>query len=182
LLAQQFTLPSPQPFPLTADQPWYALRVRSRNEKLVSFGLRERGYTEFLPLYTTTRRWSDRMQRVELPLFPGYLFCRFDAENRLPILTTPGVSHVVGIGKLPLPVEDAEIAALQAIVSSGLLLQPWPFLRIGQRVTVQDGPLRNVEGAVLEIKDQQHLVISITLLQRSVAVRMERSWIRPNSN
>ena len=164
------------------DHPWYALQVRPRYEKVVAWSLRSRGYSDFLPAYCCTRRWSDRIQKLALPLFPGYVFCRFDINKRLPILTIPGVKRIVGMGKLPHPVEENEIAALQVVVSSGLLLKPWPFVRVGQRVRIQDGPLRNVEGILSEIGDRGQLIVSITLLQRSVAVTIDRGWIRPISS
>ena len=164
-----------------AHHPWYALRARARYEKSAANSLRNRGYVDFLPLHACTHRWSDRIQKIELPLFPGYLFCRFDFNDRLPILTTPGVTSIVGLGKQPNPVDENEIAALQAVVRSGLLLEPWPFLKAGQRAVIQEGPLRNVEGLVSEIKDHGKLIVSITLLQRSVAVSVERAWIRPIS-
>lgn len=163
------------------SHPWYALRVRSRREKTVAQILRERGYTQFLPEYTGTRRWSDRLKKVLTPLFPGYLFCRFDFNQRLPIVSTPGVARIVGLGKLPLPVDESEIRSLQTAVESGLLLQPWPFLKVGERVTIQEGPLRNVEGIVLRMNDRERLVLSITLLQRSVAILLDRSWVRPSA-
>lgn len=163
-------------------QAWYALHVQPRYEKAVASGLRTRGYEDFLPTYACMRRWSDRIQKVKMALFPGYLFCRFDADHRLPILTIPGVIHIVGTGKLPRPVEEHEITALQTVVASGLLLEPWPFLQAGQRVKIQDGPLRNVEGILSEIGDRGKLIVSITLLQRSVAVMIDRSWITPISS
>ena len=159
--------------------PWYALRVKARHEKSTASILHDKGYTEFLPLCTSTRRWSDRIQRVNLPLFPGYVFCRFEFNDRLAILKTPGVVHIVGIGNRPQPVDPQEIVNLQAIVKSGLLTQPWPFLKVGEHVIIQDGPLRDVEGILTEIRSLDHLVVSITLLHRSVAVRVERSWVRP---
>lgn len=162
-----------------SEHPWYVLRVRTNREKAVASLLRHKGFVEFLPLYAVCRRWSDRTKEVEIPLFPGYVFCRFDAENRLPILTTPHVLHVVGNGGLPEPVDEGELNALQRVVASGLLLQPWPFLKIGERVIIQAGPLRNVEGILTEIKGHRNLIVSITLLQRSVAVCMERHAVRP---
>lgn len=161
--------------------PWYALRVKSRCEKMVAHGLRERGYSEFLPEYISIRRWSDRLKKMQTPLFPGYLFCRFDFNNRLPVVSTPGVVRVIGLGKLPLPVDEGEISALQIAVRSGLLLQPWPFLKVGERVTIQEGPLRNVDGVILRMSDRDRLVISVTLLQRAVAISLERSWVKPKS-
>jgi transcription antitermination factor NusG len=159
--------------------PWYALRVRTSREKSVACLLRHKGFNEFLPLYASCRRWSDRIQQVDLPLFPGYVFCRFNALARLPILTTPGVVHVVGMGATPEPVDEGEITALQSVVESGLLMQPWPFLKVGQRVVIEDGPLRNVEGILKDVKGSRNLIISITLLQRSVSVCIERTGVRP---
>ena len=159
--------------------PWYALRVKGRHEKSVAKALRDQGYAEFLPLYTSTSQWSDRVRVVEVPLFPGYLFCRFDWQEPLPVLRTPGVIDVVKLGRLPHAVDEGEIAALHIAVSSGLLLQPWPFLKEGQQVVIQEGPLRNVEGYLAEIRGDRKLILSITLLQRSVAVCVERAWVRP---
>jgi transcription antitermination factor NusG len=159
--------------------PWYALQVALRWEKSVSDGLTSRGLTGFLPLFRSRRRWSDRFQDVHLPLFPGYIFCRLDIHNRLPVLLIPGVVRIVGLGKTPIPVEEAQVEALQAVVKSGLLLQPWPFLKVGQTVKIEDGPLRNVTGILTKIEGFDQLVISISLLQRSVAVAIARESIRP---
>lgn len=164
---------------ISETYPWYAVHVQTRYEKVVASGLRTRGFEEFLPVYACTRRWSDRLQKVETPLFPGYVFSRFDVNRRLPVLTIPGVISIIGVGKLPHPVDDDEMNALQIVAGSGLLLEPWPFLREGQRIRIQDGPLRNVEGVLSEIGDRGKLVISVTLLQRSVAVTLDRSWVRP---
>lgn len=158
---------------------WYVLRVKTNREKSVACLLRQKGYIDFLPLYTESRRWSDRLKEVQLPLFPGYVFCRFDPQYRLAILITPGVLHAVGAGGMPEPVSESEMAALQSAVASGRLLQPWPFLKVGQRVMIQHGPLRGVEGILSEIKGDRKLIISISLLQRSVAVPIERADVRP---
>lgn len=165
--------------PKNLEHPWYALQVRAQREKWVSRSLRSRGYVDFLPMYASTRRWSDRVQKVDAPLFPGYLFCRFDINNRLPILTTPGVVDIVRLGTLAQPVEECEIAALQTVAGSGLLLRPWPFLQAGARVIIRAGPLRNVEGLLAEVKGHDQLIVSITLLQRSVAVNIDRAWVLP---
>src|SRR5437868_3671623 len=102
------------------QEQWFALRVRSRYEKLVATMANSMGFEDFLPVYQSRNRWSDRVKLVELPLFPGYVFCRLNAEHRLPLLTIPGVLHFVGIGKAPVPIADAEIAALQKTIQSGL--------------------------------------------------------------
>ena len=159
--------------------PWYALRVRSRHENTVALHLQARGYESFLPVYRSQRRWSDRFKEIELPLFPGYVFCQFDPLNRLPILSVPGIVHVVGVGRTPIPVDETEIAALQAAVKSGLPRQPWPFVEIGHRVRVEHGPLRGVEGILLGFRGHHRLVLSVTLLQRSVAVQVDESWVLP---
>jgi len=164
---------------LPVGYPWFAVRVRSNYERIASTILRGKGYEEFAALYLTKRRWSDRLKEVELPLFPGYVFCRFDPERRLPILTTAGVVHIVGVGNTPEPVDGAEIAAIQSVIRSGLPARPWPFLRVGERVRVEYGSMKDVEGIVVSLKKELRLVISVTILQRSVAVEIERGWIRP---
>lgn len=159
--------------------PWFALHVQVGREKHVAALLRNKGYFEFLPLYRARRRWSDRYKDVELALFPGYLFCRFDPLRRLPILTTPGVRHIVGAGKLPLPVSEHEVEAVRRIVSSELSSLPWPFLDVGDMVRVEEGPLAGLEGLLIRIRNRHRLVVSVTLLQRSVAVEIDRAWVRP---
>jgi transcription antitermination factor NusG len=116
---------------------------------------------------------------VELPLFPGYVFCRFNPADRLPILTAPGVVQIVGVGKVPAPVDDNELAAVRRILDSRLLAEPWPFLNVGERVLVAHGSLNGLEGIIVALKKNCRLVVSVTLLNRSVAVEIDRSWIRP---
>ena len=169
--------------PLRSGLAWYALRLRPKSENLASATLRGKGYEEFLPMYRSRRRWSDRVKELDLPLFPGYLFCRFDVQDRLlPILTTPGVISIVGAGKTPVAVSDEEIAAVQAIVRSGLPAQPWPCLTVGSRVFIERGPLAGFEGIALSVDKAFRLVVSIPLLQRAIAVEIERDWIRPILN
>jgi transcription antitermination factor NusG len=159
--------------------PWYALWVRSRHEKSVAELLTGKGFETFLPMLKSRRRWSDRMQEVELPLIPGYVFCRFDAARRLPILTTPGIVQIVSTGKTPQPADESEMAALITAVRSGVHLQLWPFLKTGQRVLIEEGPLRSVEGVLITTRGADQLILSISLLQRSVAVTVDRRWVKP---
>ena len=159
---------------------WYALRVQSRLSSLASTTLRGKGYEEFLPLYRSRRKWSDRIKELELPLFPGYLFCRFDVSDRLmPILTTPGVIGILGAGKTPVPVDIEEIEAIRAILRSGLAAQPWPLLRVGAKVYIERGPLAGLEGIVINTDKVYRLIVSVSMLQRSVAVEIDREWARP---
>jgi transcription antitermination factor NusG len=159
--------------------PWYALQVRPRFEKMVASTLLNKGFEGFLPLYRQRSRWSDRIKEVEMPLFPGYLFCRFNLNHRLPILVTPGVMHIVGIGKTPYPVDQSEVEALQSIVISGLQTEPRSYLNIGEKVRIEIGPLAGLEGILMALKGQSKLVVSVSLLQRSVAVTIDDSWVVP---
>lgn len=162
-----------------ADAHWFALRVRSGSEKLVATIAGNKGVEHFLPVYQSRRRWSDRVKSVELPLFPGYLFCRLNPRYRLPVLTIPGVQHFVGVGKAPIAIEDAEIAAIETAIRAGLRTEPWPYLTAGQRVRVERGPLEGLEGILIEVRKQQRIVVSVQLLMRSVAVEIEREWVTP---
>jgi len=160
---------------------WFALRVRPRHERTTALALRGKGFEEFLPQHMVRRRWSDRIKEVEEPFFPGYVFCRFNPENRLPVLITPGVVSVVGLGKIPAPVEDDEISALQSVVKAGCRTQTWPFLSVGQMVRIEAGPLTGIEGLLVAVKNQSRLLVSVTLLQRSVAVEIDHLWAYPIS-
>jgi transcription termination/antitermination protein NusG len=158
---------------------WYALYVRSRHEKVVESGLRGKGYIAFSPFYRTKRKRVDRILAIDVPLFPGYVFCRFDSNKRLPILTTPGIVGVVGPRNRPEPVDDHEIASIRTLALSGRPVQPWSFLKSGQRIRIQAGPLMGAEGIFLRVKNECHLVVSITLLQRAVAVVVEKDAVSP---
>ena len=159
--------------------PWFALQVRTRHELSVATLLRGRGYDPYVPLYKRKRRWSDRIKVVEAALFPGYLFCRLNLQNRLPVLMTPGVTQIVGFGKVPMPVAETEITAIKTAVESGLTTQPWPFLQVGDKVQIERGPLRGLEGILLEARGIKKFVLSVTLLQRSVAVEIDPSFVKP---
>ena len=159
--------------------PWFALQVRSRYERNIVSYLDGKGYEWFLPTYRSKRRWSDRVKEVDLPLFPGYLFCRFNPHDRLPILKTPGMIAIVGTARVPTAVADTEIAALRILVASGLPRQPWPYLEIGQRVRIEHGAMQGLEGILLQHKGTDRLILSVTLLQRSVAAEIDSSWVVP---
>lgn len=160
--------------------PWYAVHVRPNYEKTVARVLQNKGVEEYLPLYTERRRWSDRFVDTELPLFPGYVFCKLDWTRRiLPVLTTPGVLRVLGVGRIPAPVDEQELQAVRLVVKSGLAVRPWPMPRIGEWVRIEHGPLTGVEGVLVGVKNQTRLVVSVTLMNRSVAAEIESRWARP---
>jgi transcription antitermination factor NusG len=156
---------------------WFAVRVRSRCERVVAtLAQHKDGVEAYLPTYVSRRRWADRVKSIEFPLFPGYVFCRLDPRHRLPVLTIPGVVHFVGFGETPVPIDDEEIAALQSAGRLGLPTEPWPFLEVGERIQLVDGPLAGLEGIFIGDSRRQRLVVSITLLKRSVAIEIERHW------
>jgi len=178
--AEKRVVEIPQMAAQTAEiHSWYALRVKSTQERPVLESLSGKGFEVFLPLCKERRRWSDRFQEVEIPLFPGYVFCRFDVTRRLPVLQTPGLVSIVGFGKTPVPVDEREMQSLILAVRSGVHLQLWPYLKIGQRVLIEEGPLRSMEGILAATKGEDQLILSVSLLQRSVAVAVDRQWIRP---
>ena len=158
---------------------WFALQVRSRWESSTAVLLSGKGYTTLLPTYTTKRRWSGKYKEVSAPLFPGYVFCRFDAHNRLPVLVTPGVIAVVSRGRIPLPVDASEIASIQTIVASGLRAEPCPYLEIGQKVRIERDSLEGLEGILVDFRGNHRIVVSVSLLRRSVALEIDRSCVKP---
>ena len=170
------TLESPAPARL-----WYALRVKSNFEKTSALILSGKGYETYVPSYRQLRRWSDRTNVTEVPLFPGYVFAQFDFDRRLPILTTPGVVHVVPPHRAPIAVDEVELNSVRAAVNSGLPVGPYPFLKAGQPVVITRGSMTGLEGILVQVKRGFRLVISVTLLQRSVAVEVDRDWVRPLS-
>lgn len=158
---------------------WYALQVRSRKENYTASQIAGQGYECLLPTYRSIRKWSDRVKELEQPLFPGYLFCRFNIHDRRPLISTPGVLQIIGSGHTAVPVPDEEIRALQLVVSSGVSKQPWPYLEVGQRVRVNYGTLAGLEGLLVNFKGNHRVVLSVSLLQRSVAMEVDSAWLTP---
>jgi transcription antitermination factor NusG len=160
-------------------QRWFALQVRTRWESSAALLLSGKGYQTLLPTHKTKRFRNGRRTEVNAPLFPGYVFCQFDALKRLPILVTPGVIAVVGRGRLPLPVDDHEIAAIQTVVASGYRADPWPYLEVGQKVRIESDVLMGLEGILINFKGNHRIVVSVSLLRRSVALEIDRSCVKP---
>ena len=157
---------------------WYALQVKPRFEKYVTTQLESKGYETFLPTYISKRKWSDRVKSLSLPLFPSYVFCRFNVHARLPIVITPGVMTILGAGKIPAPIDECELSAIRQITECQVRTEPCPYLAVGEVVRVESGPLEGLVGIVLRIKGSDRLVVSVSLLMRSVSVEVNRSCVK----
>lgn len=158
---------------------WYALTVKHQHERTVASGLEASGFAALLPLYKTLRTWSDRTKHLESPVFAGYVFAHFSHVDRVRVLRIPAVRNIVGFGGAPARLAPRELADIRAAVESKLPLRPWPYLKEGDRVRVERGPLRGVEGTLLQERDCLRLVIGVEILQRSVAVEVSPEMIVP---
>ena len=156
---------------------WFVLRVKPNHEKRVSELIGMLGYDAFLPVYRVRRKWGRRWQDVDDPLFPRYVFCRFQRRDWVPIINTPGVVNAVRSGKLLAPVEQQEIEALQVAQRAKVAMQPWPYMKAGDTLKINAGPLAGLTGLLVDVKQQNRLVLSVTLLQRSVLVEIDHDWV-----
>lgn len=161
-----------------AEPQWFALRVRARYEKTAGQVLENKGVESFAPTYRTRRRGLNRYRDIELPLFPGYIFCRIVNSARLPVLITPGVLGFVEFGRGPHPVDTAEIETLRRVILENVPCVPHPHLREGDRARIISGPLTGMEGLISNVRRSDTVVISITLLQRSVAVTVGQERVQ----
>jgi transcription termination/antitermination protein NusG len=153
--------------------PWFAVEVTPRKEKQVVDSLMNKGYECLLPMQRTRRNNSGDCKESKMPLFPGYLFCQLSLEeNRMALLTTPNLRNLVGVAGRPLPLANHEVAMLKRIVTTGVVAQSWPYMREGDTVELVDGPLAGMRGLLVSVKEDSHLVVSIELLHRSIAVKI----------
>jgi transcription antitermination factor NusG len=159
------------------SSPWVALQTRPRSERQVELLLTHKGYECLLPMYWQKRRWSDRIVEVELPLFPTYVFCRFSTFAIGKAISTPGVTRVVRFGGQHAEVDVNEIDALKMLVRGNLLREPWLYVPEGTVVRVESGPLAGAQGIICSSDARRRFVISVTLLQRSVAVQLDENTV-----
>jgi transcription antitermination factor NusG len=164
----------------TAGHQWFALVVKPRFDKAVARALEAKGYETLMPVYKKYHQYGRHSKHFDLPLFPGYVCCRFHFQTRMPVLATPGVIRVAGGGGIATPISENEIHSLQAAIRSHLSVQPFPFLNVGQKVRINSGVLAGVEGIFLGSKPQLRLVLSITLLQRSVLLEIDGDLVSAN--
>lgn len=152
---------------------WYPAQTRARHEKRIAEQLLSKGIDSYLPLYEKMSRWKDRRVRVQLPLFDGYVFVRFAWRDRLRALEIPGIARFVSFGGYPVAVPDPEIESIRASLKSGLGVNPVPYLALGQRIRIRSGPLEGCEGYLVRRKGACRLILSVTLIQRSIAVEVD---------
>jgi transcription antitermination factor NusG len=137
----------------------------------------EREYEPFVPLQPAQPR--SRRGGEPTPLFPGYIFCRIDLSNRtVPVVSTPGVIRLIGVGPTPIPIPEEEMDSLKRILASGLPSES-VYLEIGQRVRITRGPLAGTEGVLCRMRDKHRLMVAVTLLNRAVSVEIDASWTMP---
>ena len=160
---------------MVAPTEWYAIQTLPRHEKSVTKQLERCGIETWLPLCKQIRQWSDRRKVVQLPLFPCYLFVRLSDPNRerLRLLRTTGVVGFVGNGREALPIPHSQIQYVRTLVKASVDYDPFPYLRVGQRVRIRDGALQGLEGILVRAPEGRSVVLSVDLIQRSVAVRIE---------
>lgn len=160
---------------------WFAIQTRARHEKKVNSELHEKGIHSFLPLHRERRRWSDRSQWVELPMFSQYLFVRVPGtgDSRIRVLQTSGVVQFVGASGRGIPIPEEQIACLVAIVANGIPTAPHEFLQVGQRVRIRGGVLEGIEGILSAIRNEKSLVVSVHLIEKSVAIRVDGFDVEP---
>jgi len=160
---------------------WHAVHVKPKHEKSTAEILASKGFQQFSPLYSCRRHWSDRVKTVELPLFPGYVFCQFQKHERAAILATPSIVSILKFGPEPAIVDDSEIEAIRAAIHSDRPLQPWPYVPLGTTVRVTHGVLEGVTGTLVQERGCFRVVLNVSLVERSVAVEVDRMDIQPVS-
>lgn len=162
---------------------WYAVHTRAHHERHVAQLLKDKGLTTFLPLVTELRRWSDRWKSVESVLFGCYVFVKIaggnNNEDRVRVLRTDSVFDFVGVPGQGTPIPDEQIESIRTIVQQRVECQLHPFLKIGQRVRIRNGALNGVEGILVDRNKGNILVISLSLLQRSLAIPIDGYSLEP---
>jgi transcription antitermination factor NusG len=159
--------------------PLFALMVKTRHEKYIAAALSGKGYKGYVPLQRQLREYSGRRRTVDLPVFPGYVFARFDPHIRLPVLTIPGVFSIVGNHAGPLAVDEGEFASVWLACKSAMDMEEHPFGEPGRRVIVIDGPLTGVTGTIITRKNRTRLILSITIMQRAMSVEVDVRTVMP---
>jgi transcription antitermination factor NusG len=164
-----------------AQAHWYAAYTAANHEKKIAAELQRRSVECFLPLYESFRRWRDRRVKLQMPLFPGYIFVHLPLLEKLRVLQIPGVVHLVSFSEGPAQVPQSEITSIQNILRQGLPVEPYPYLSVGRRVRVNAGPLNGLEGIVVRRKNKLRFVVLIELIQRAMSVELGQEDLTPVS-
>ena len=159
---------------------WYALYTKSRHEKIVRGEISKKGMETFLPLREVTRQWSDRKKVIGEPLFKGYLFVKMPLRERWTVLNTVGAVRLVGKSAAePVEVPERELLAVRRFLEEDILVDPFPYLKQGERVYVRSGPFKGVEGFIVRKDNHCRLVISLDLLMQSVSIQIDQAAVEP---
>jgi transcription antitermination factor NusG len=165
--------------PAMSQARWYAVYTCANHEKRVAAELGTRDVEHFLPLYSSMRRWKDRRVQLELPLFPGYVFVRIALCQRLRVVQIPSLVRLVGFGGLPTALPDTEMEIMRSGLSQNPQAEPHPFLTVGRRVRINCGPFAGLEGVLKRKRGGMRVVVSLELIQRSLAVDVEAADVSP---
>jgi transcription antitermination factor NusG len=158
---------------------WYAVRTKPKHEQVVNQVLGAKGYERLLPTYNTRIQWADRVKEVQRPLFPSYLFCRFDAREQVPVLTTPGVIDIVRSAGSPAPVDEQQLASVRTAIESGYTCLPCPHSQIGSQIRIGFGPLAGVSGVLVEVRPRLRLILSVSNLNLAMMVEVDAGVLAP---
>lgn len=172
---------SPTPASAASQDPaerWYAVWTRSRHEQVVRTQLDEKCVAVFLPTISRWSRWKDRKKQIEVPLFPGYVFARFAAADRLAVLKCSGVASIVSFNGEPAPVPDHEIESIRTLLASTLPYDPCPTIKTGAIVEVSHGPLKGVVGRLTRKGPQSRLILSVDLIGQAVSVQVDAADVK----
>jgi transcription antitermination factor NusG len=160
---------------------WFAVQTKPRHEKKAAAELQEKGIRAFLPLCSEKRQWSDRQCVVELPLFPRYVFVRIaqGLNNRVPVLRTNGITSFVGMRGMGIAIPDEQVERIQTVLSQGIPVSPHLFVNVGKRIRIRGGALDGLQGILTAVNGDRTLVVSVELIQRSLAIRIAGFTVEP---
>ena len=158
---------------------WFALRTKSRHEKVVRDNLTCMGIDSLLPTVTRIRQWKDRRKEIEVPLFSCYCFVRCVGIEKLRILKIPGVLEIVGRAGCPESIPESEIAMMKTLMMTVLKYDSYPYLNEGMQVEVIRGVLQGMQGILIRKKQSHRLVVGIRLIQQAVAVEIDAADVVP---
>jgi transcription antitermination factor NusG len=160
---------------------WFAVQTKPRHEKRAAAELQEKGISTFLPLCSEKRQWSDRQRVVELPVFPQYVFVRIaqNLSTRVMVLRTSGITNFVGMRGMGMAIPDEQMERIQAVLAQGIPVSPHLFMNIGKRIRIRGGALDGLQGILTAVNGDRTLVVSVELIQRSLAIRIAGFTVEP---